>query len=574
MTEKDARARVAAADVLSGLYEAVADHTRLDGLLQGMDDFLEANADGLESGNADWKRMFREHFGRVGQFLDSDLGDHREAPIVFLERQVVPAATLNRNVDIVAANQLFVGMVNEEIQSLAGTFTTPADEKRFFDLCRANGSAVPALISFTLPEAHTPIFVVASKSPHLDLPAQMGPLITIKAAKATWNPDIVPLLESAYGLTHAEIEVLEGLVESGSVATVADQRERSVRTVRTQLTHIFSKLGLASQTELALFLATLTQLMTKERRPSEIGDDWIKTSGDEMTSHMAESDGQRLAYVKYGDPEGQPVLMLHSTTPPQMTPDFRAACRAAGLLMIGCHKPGAAGGTECPAKAGPYDLADSYRAVLDAEGIEAAIIAGHCSGGLYALAVAKAFRDRVDGVILVDTGVPLKKRSDLLSLPRSIRRTFIPARYMPEILLVPHRIFAANFKRSAAGEARVVDYFFQDSPADQALTRVDRKYYEITRQTIEYSFADIERLVADVCRWASDWSELLELPAGMPCAFVHGEANTMFSGDRIRHFVQTNSHFSLYSAEDKGQLQIYQDPSMFLQAINELFWRE
>ena len=570
MQDQDVLARLAAAEVLSGLYEAIADHTQFDGLLTAMDEFLESDPDGLEAGNADWKRMFREHFERAGQFLDLGKSDDLETPIVYLERQVVPAATINRNLDIVASNQLFVGLLGGSLKSLSGLFSSPSDERRLSELLRSNTPTNPVLISLSIDSSSAPIFVVASMSDHLQLQSELGPLITIKVAKATWNPDLIPLLETAYGLTGAEIEILEGLIEYGALSDVAEKRGRSIRTVRTQLTHIFGKLGISSQTELALFLATLTQLMTKERRPSDISAEWSTLEKKELSHHTIETQGHRLSYIKYGDPSGQPILLIHSTTPPEMTPEFRMACREAGLLMIGCHKPGAAGGTARSQKDGPNELASHYAAVLDAEKIDSAIIAGHCSGGLYALAAAASLGRRAKGVLLLDTGVPIRSRKELMRLPKSMRRTFIPARYMPEVLLVPHRIFAANFKRSATGEAHVVDYFFQDSPVDQELTRIDRKYYEVTRQIIEYSFSDVDRLVADVCRWARDWSDALILPENVPCAFVHGEANTMFRVEDIKDTASTRDDYAVFVSPQMGQLHIYQDPSAFLAATTWL----
>lgn len=569
MKDKEVTARLAAAEVLSGLYEAIADPSQFDGLLSAMDEFIDADPDGLEAGNADWKDMFRQHFSRVGQFLDTETLDDRETPIVFVDRQVVPSAVINRSLEILASNSLLDGLFGDDQRSLSGCLSTPADEKRLSDLFKANGDPAPVLVSFTLPHLETPVFVVAARSPILDIADQTGALVTIKVAKATWNPDLTPLLETAYGLTSAEIEVLEGLVELGAVTSVAEQRKRSVRTVRTQLTQIFSKLGLSSQTELALFLATLTQLMTKTREPSDIGREWSRNA-TEITRHMVKCGTETLAYLRYGDRLGTPVIIVHTTTPPEMTPEFRRACRDAGLNVFACHKPGAGGSSHRSSKDGPEELASSYLAVMDAEEIDTAIIAGHCSGGLYALEAAKQFPEKFESVILIDTGVPFKGRRELMTLPKSFRRTLLPARYIPEVLLVPHRIFAANFKRSKQGEARVVDYFFEDSPVDQTLTRLDRTYYEITRQIIEYSFADVERLVADVCRWASDWSDKLELSPQTRCVFVHGKENPMFRSTKITSFIDTRAGFDAVIAPEFSQLQVYQDPGTFIAAVRSL----
>jgi len=568
--DKEMEAKTAAAQVLSGLYQAIADHTQVDMVLRAMDDFIDANPDGLERGEADWRAMFRDHFGRVGQFVSHKGIDPRDSPIVHVDKQVVPCAVINRNYDVIARNALFDHMIDLGGRKMSDMFTTPMDKRRLEALLRANAETPPILVSLTLPDHSSPVFIVAMKNDLLDVSDRPGPLITLKVSKATWNPDIVPLLETAYNLTPAEIEVLESLVESGSITDVATARDRSIRTVRTQLSNIFAKLGLSGQTELALFLATLAQLMTKQGQPSDVGKDWTSASAGEVRQGQVAVSGGTVAYIKYGDPTGTPVLMIHSTTPPDMPPDFRRACDQAGLSIIAVHKPGSGGYQGRDSRAGPQDLVSDYAAILDAEGIEQAHVAGHCSGGLYALQFAKNYPKRCCGLILIDTGLPFTGRKELMALPKSLRRTFLPARYIPEVLLVPHRIFATNFRRSAAAEAAVVDYFFEDDPVDQMLTRTNRHYYEITRRIIEYSFEDVDRLVADVTRWAKDWSGLLRVIDTHRIHFIHGANNNLFSAEKIQTWVKTQSHATAEIAQGKGQLQLYQDPDIFTRAVSAI----
>ncbi|MEL6413664.1 MAG: alpha/beta fold hydrolase [Pseudomonadota bacterium] len=564
---KNVQARVAATQVLSGLYQAIADHTQVEHILHAMDDFIDADPDGLERGEADWKAMFRDHFSRVSQFIDHSPSDERESPIVHVDKQVVPAAVISRSYNLIASNALFDRVLERHDLKLSQSFTTPDDKRRLEKLMRSNGVAIPILVSLTISEQANPIFVVASKSDLLEVGGRAGPFITLRIAKATWNPDLVPLLETAYNLTPAEIEVLESLVESGSIIDVAASRKRSIRTVRTQLSHIFAKLGLSGQTELALFMATLAQLMTKEGQPSDIGKGWLSKTAGEIETRRIKRSGHTLSYIRYGDPKGQPVLMIHSTTPPDMTPDFRSACAKAGLKVIAAHKPGSGGASSRDSREGPKALAPDYAAILEAENISCCTVAGHCSGGLYALEFAKSFPDKCAKVLLVDTGLPFSGRRELMALPKALRRTFLPARYIPDVLLVPHRIFAANFKRSPSGEASVVDYFFEDNPVDQMLTRTDRTFYEITRRMIDYSFEDVDRLVADVRRWALDWSSLLEVVSTHLIRFVHGDENALFNADKICLWAQEQSNADAFIAKNKGQLQIYQDPKLFINAI-------
>ena len=140
-------------------------------------------------------------------------------------------------------------------------------------------------------------------------------------------------------------------------------------------------------------------------------------------------------------------------------------------------------------------------------------------------------------------------------------------RYMPDVLLAPHKIIAANFRRSKSGEARVIDYFFQDSPIDAELTRQKGEYYQLTRRTISYSFEDVPRLVSNICRWAKDWSPCLEAVAKThKIAFVHGKENTMFRTEPITKFCQENDQAVLFEQANLGQLQIFVQPEAFTKA--------
>jgi len=215
-------------------------------------------------------------------------------------------------------------------------------------------------------------------------------------------------------------------------------------------------------------------------------------------------------------------------------------------------------------------MAERLSAGLDGVGLKRAVVAGQASGGLYALAFAQKFPGLCQGVCLIDTGVPFTDKGDLMRLPNSIRRTMLPARYFPEVLYLPHRLVAANFRRSRRGEASVIDYFFNGSPADQMLTRSDQASFAVTRAIISYSFDDTDRLVQDVARWANDWTDtLLEVAAKHRVRFIHGAQNTMFKADKIEDFVDRHPNVD-HRILPGGQLAIFQEPDAFSTALGEL----
>jgi len=570
MTAADPQAKIAAAQVLTGLYEAIADHSQLEVLFEAMDEFLDLEGVDQALNDDHWPAFFRRHFQNVSHYLEDQTQDEVTSPAAYVEKQVVPAAIITRSFETVASNRLFDALFQNAGERLSEACADPDDHRRLAALFQANSPTPPTMLRMELPNSTTPVFVVAAQSSLHGTTKSAGPLVSLRLVKATWNDALNPLLEGAYGLTEAEIAVLSGLFELGSTARVAEVRGRSIRTVRTQVTNIFGKLGLKSQTELALFLATLTQLITEEAPtlavplPSEV------SALDQYRYQTVSVDGREVAYLTYGDPTGTPVLAINSTTPPEVTPDFRQLCAKHNFQIIAPIKPGSSGSTRRPAKDGPEALASDYKAVLDAQGISEAFVAGFCSGGLYALEFANSFPKRCGGIVLCDTGAPILDHDELMALPAPIRRTFIPARYMPEILLVPHKLMAANFHRSAAGEAKVVNYFFNSSPTDQALTESIPHFYDMTRKIIAHSFEDVPRLVADVQRWASNWNPALDVLQTHPCVFVHGTENTMFRIERVRAVAEYCPAAHLIEVEGAGQLQFYQQPEHFISALETL----
>lgn len=560
---------MAAADVLNGLYEAIADNTRFEAIFKAMDDFLDADPVDLERPDADWKQIFRTHFNRVSQYIETREEDDLESPVVHVDRQLVPAAILNRSLDIIASNPMFDALNRAASSNLGPMVATPKGLRNLKALFTSNGEMDQVLLSLHWGTETRPVFVVAKRERLAPVSEQSGPFVSVRVAKAVWNDEVAPLLEMAYDLTAAEVEVIKGLMETGSIADVAGLRKRSVRTVRTQMTNIFAKLDVSGQTELTLFLATLTQMMSQDRRLIDQASDTrtVVPSGTKMRT--VDVGGRTMSYLTYGTPNGHPVLMIQPTTPPSQTPEFRKICVENDLRLIVPFKPGSGKTDPRPPDHGPEALSRDFKAILDQENVARATVVGQSSGGLYALEFSARYPDQVDGVVLVDTGSPFLGRKELMALPPATRRTFLPARYIPDVLLVPHRIIAANFRRSLSGEAKVVNYFFEDSDVDTMRVRTDRKFYDITKRIIAYSFEDIDRLVADVCRWAQDWSGLFKRVQGHQIVFLHGAANTLFTMDRLEAFAERHENLSVMSVKGEGQLQLYACPERFADAIRQ-----
>ena len=80
------------------------------------------------------------------------------------------------------------------------------------------------------------------------------------------------ILKRAFDLTTAEADVVQSLVECCSVKEIAEQRSRSVDTVRAQIKSILSKTETRSQVELVRLALSLMDMsnLTIEANPGHV----------------------------------------------------------------------------------------------------------------------------------------------------------------------------------------------------------------------------------------------------------------------------------------------------------------
>jgi pimeloyl-ACP methyl ester carboxylesterase len=118
---------------------------------------------------------------------------------------------------------------------------------------------------------------------------------------------------------------------------------------------------------------------------------------DEATAGFVEtSDGRTLAYAEIGDPDGEPVFVLHGTPGSRLSgrhPD-PARVADAGLRVVTYDRPGNGRSTRHPGR-DVVDCVADVVAIADALEIERFVVTGGSGGGPHALAVAARLPERV-----------------------------------------------------------------------------------------------------------------------------------------------------------------------------------
>jgi pimeloyl-ACP methyl ester carboxylesterase len=121
-------------------------------------------------------------------------------------------------------------------------------------------------------------------------------------------------------------------------------------------------------------------------------------------------DGRTLAYTDIGDAPSPCVLLFHGAPSSRLRPAYlEDEIVAGGIRVIAPDRPAYGGSSPQPGRS-MTDWPRDVEALADELGVESFVVAGHSSGGPYALACAALLADRVRGLVtlggVTDMGWP------------------------------------------------------------------------------------------------------------------------------------------------------------------------
>ncbi len=560
-------------EVIAKLYSTVVDNKHMLDFFNAWDTYAEYVFREKPEEAEIWQPLLIEHFEQASALVVVKQPSMAEEKQAFLDRQKFPAVLFNSHFRIVAQNRQATSIWPIKLDTdISSAILPPFDPASILSLRASQSNHTdPILLSLEIGSIDQPNVVMAVVHP-VELSIADGKstelLFILRVAQPRWFPELARLLAQTYGLTESEVEIARGLHQNKTLNTIAQERVRSVKTVRTQLSNVFEKTGASSQTELVSMISNLGQILETDSKKSSIGISPTHSgSSNQLTvSNCTSNEGHQLSYVTYGDRSGQTVLSLQPTIPPESTVRFRQAACNAGLFFVVPYKPGSGQSSSRSYRYQPALASQDYKAILDAEGIKKVNVLGIYSGGIYALDFANTYPETIQKIVLADTGIPLNLPSDFLKMSSIVRRTFLPARISPSILLTPHKMVAKEFHESKAGQRRIVEYFFKGSPSDQKLITENKEYFNVTRDMIQYSFEDIKQLVDNVCLWAGNWKSTLEPAANAhQLCFVHGEYNDVFMWEAVKAYVEQKPNVEAVKLSGCSQLGIFVKPEKLMQ---------
>lgn len=138
--------------------------------------------------------------------------------------------------------------------------------------------------------------------------------------------------------------------------------------------------------------------------------------------------GLRMAYVEAGDPEGEPLLLLHGYTDSSRAFSLMLPYLSRYRLLIPDQRGhGASDAPECCY--GAAQFAYDARLFLDALGVKRAAVAGHSLGSMVAISLAADYPERVSKIVLIGSTalVPVKRGDWLYDSAAAVKDRLDPA---------------------------------------------------------------------------------------------------------------------------------------------------
>ena len=170
-----------------------------------------------------------------------------------------------------------------------------------------------------------------------------------------------------------------------------------------------------------------------------------------LTEMLTLSDGRRLAYDTFGDPDGTPVIFSHGFSDSHVirNPDDDLTA-SLGVRWIAADQPGVGGSSPRPGRK-MVDWGSDMEELADALGLGRFNVAGHSGGGPHTLAIAYHLPDRVEKIALASPVAPFDEPGVTRMLVMKDLRLLVKIRHLHRLLRWAMRSDAKKIEKDVPG---------------------------------------------------------------------------------------------------------------------------
>ena len=381
------------------------------------------------------------------------------------------------------------------------------------------------------------------------------PLALVVSTELVWPEGFAAMVQEAFGLTVAEVEIVRGVTLGLPLRDIAEARGRSVETVRTQVRSVLAKTETHSQSEL---VRVVLGLMDVALLPLGGMAASVERGGLEPRPlrEMRGTDGRRLTWIEFGDPGGTPVLYMHLDFGLTRWPaTAERAAKARGLRVIVPVRAGY-GQTE-PFLRGTDHLAGvtrDYAAVLDHLGQKAAMVIPLGADLRYALNLANQRSDLVRGVVGAACQLPIRTSAQYERMDKWQRFILANARHAPKVL--PFLVQAGFSLARRLGKEAFFRQVNGGSESDmEAFSRPEVKaaMLEGSDVCLTKKWSAHAAFTAECIGSEKDWSAVLQA-VRVPVLLLQGDQDPQSPVATIRELAADYPHLDVRFLPGTGQL--------------------
>ncbi|WP_300548394.1 helix-turn-helix transcriptional regulator [Roseovarius sp.] len=557
------------AEAIGCLYDVALDPMRFETLLDHWESAispLRAKADFAAPRLLDDPQL-ASHFHRAGEFLDrialTDRPDEIETILAPFDR--VAALVFDRDHYIRAANEaarVKLGLPDRarlaDLPINADDIATVAATLRLL-ICGGQRDAAVLRVRSRV-GGH---LIVLRLQRHLT--ADGTPLVLAASNEAAWPEGFCDILRHAFDLTGAEAAIVRHLVDCRTVAEIAEQRGRSVDTIRAQIKSILSKTETHSQLELvrlALSVMDMTNLTLKSAPGPRVVSGGSGMLKELDFQSLVTPDGRRLDYLVLGDPGGTPVLYLPLDFGLVRWPaSAEAEAARRGWRIIVPIRAGY-GMSDMVARKTDYDaalVADTMQ-VLQAENVIRCPVICQSGDFYYAVRLARQHPGVISAIIACSGMLPLTRREQFERMDKWHRFILAGAKYTPHLL--PFMVKAGFLLARKIGKRGFFHSVFGNSPGDIA-TFEEAEVFEAVVTGSDTALSDTHCADEPFSRQLTsgqldDWSdEVNALRGQFPVIFMSGTQDPQVPPATLQEFRRDYDWIEYHLFEDAGQLAFF-----------------
>lgn len=565
--------------VLDRIYDVALDPSRLPELLEAWQSYLAQDP-------SDPNRRARE-------FDDLELATHLKRATAFLDR-FEQAQDRDRGGSVLDAFPRTAGFLGDGGDRLTGVndaalraFDLDGDAARLSDLpfdpseiealsnamrrAASGRQTTPAMLRVHSRRSGSP--VILRVSPVTGDGAR--PLAMVLSTEMVWHQEFADTVREAFGLTQAEVEVVEAATEGRPLKDVATTRGRSLETVKTQMKSILAKTETHSQSELVRVILGLMDLMTHPERTSGANLPYAGRLKPVALQEMHTSEGRLLEWIEFGSPTGAPLLVM-----PQVfflarwTAAAEEMARDRNIRVIVPIRAGYGRSSPLPRNLDyTQGTTADYMSVLDHLGIKSCAVLAFGAEMRHALSIAMRGAPRINGIVAVAPQLPVRRNDDLARIGKWHRLIKANALFAPRFLAFLVRA-GFSFARQVGKETffRMVS---DGSPADtDLLSQPDVREAILLgsdfalgpRHSAHAAYA------ANAMDAARDWSWLL-MTTKLPIRLIQGDQDLQQSSESLNEQLLAFPHLQFECLPDAGQNLFFSHYGLVMDRLEEFLDR-